>query len=248
MSSDAGLLSAAVATAVLALLHVLVPPLRRRIGSMAEGVVASIGGGIASAYVFVHLLPELARGNAEMAEVLGEHVEVTALGEVLLFLVAFAGFLLLYGLDHWAERSGGETGVFAVHLGVFAVYNAVITYALPTRFRVGAGGAVLFVVAMAVHFVLSDRGLAEHYGERFARTGRTVLVGALVVGYLLAWAFAPTSTTVVTTMLALLGGFVLYNVFADELPGDRRLRFPVFAGSATAYAAVLVAVTATGSG
>ena len=34
----------------------------------------------------------------------------------------------------------------------------------------------------------------------------------------------------------------------DELPGDRRLRFPVFAGSATAYAAVLVAVTATGSG
>lgn len=147
---------------------------------MAEGVVASIGGGIASAYVFVHLLPELARGNEEMAEVFGEHVEVTALGEVLLFLVAFAGFLLLYGLDHWAERSGGETGVFAVHLGTFAAYNAVITYALPTRFRTGAGGAVLFVVAMAVHFVLSDRGLAEHYGPRFARTGRVVLVAALV--------------------------------------------------------------------
>lgn len=247
MSSGVALVSAGGATALLALLHVLVPPLRRRIGSMAEGVVASIGGGIASAYVFVHLLPELARGNEEVAEVLGEHVEVTALGEVLLFLVAFAGFLLLYGLDHWAARSGGETGVFAVHLGVFATYNAVITYALPTRFRTGAVGAVLFVVAMAVHFVLSDRTLAEHYGPRFARIGRPVLVGALVAGYLLAWAFAPTSTTLVTMMLALLGGFVLYNVFADELPGDRRLRFPVFAGSATAYAAVLVAATAVGA-
>lgn len=246
MGSDAALLSAGVATGVLAVLHVLVPPVRRRIGAMAEGVVASIGGGIASAYVFVHLLPELARGNEEVAEVLGEHVEVTELGEVLLFLVAFAGFLLLYGLDHLAERSEGDRGVFAVHLGAFAAYNAVITYALPTRFRTGAGGAVLFVVAMAVHFVLSDRALAEHYGERFARTGRVVLVGALVLGYLLAWAFAPTSTTVVSTMLALLAGFVLYNVFSDELPGDRRLRFPVFAGSATAYAAVLVAVTAAG--
>jgi hypothetical protein len=246
MSTDTALLSAAVATAVLAGLHLLVPSLRRRVGSMAEGVVASVGGGIASAYVFVHLLPELARGNTEVAEVLGEHVEVTELSEVLLFLVAFAGFLLLYGLDHWAERSDGERGVFAVHLGAFAAYNAVITYALPTRFRTGVGSAVLFVVAMAVHFLLSDRALAEHYGDRFARTGRVVLAGALLVGYLLAWAFAPTSTTVVSTMLALLGGFVLYNVFSDELPGDRGLRFPVFAGSATAYAAVLVAVTAAG--
>lgn len=246
MDPDAALLAAGAATGVLAVLHVLVPPVRRRIGAMAEGVVASIGGGIASAYVFVHLLPELARGNEEVAEVLGEHVEVTELGEVLLFLVAFAGFLLLYGLDHLAERSEGDRGVFAVHLGAFAAYNAVITYALPTRFRTGAGGAVLFVVAMAVHFVLSDRALAEHYGERFARTGRVVLVGALVLGYLLAWAVAPTSTTVVSTMLALLGGFILYNVFNDELPGDRRLRFPIFAGSAATYAVVLVAVTAAG--
>lgn len=246
MSSDAALLSAAVATTVLAVLHAVVPPVRRRLGSVGDGVVASLGGGISSAYVFVHLLPELARGNEEMAEVFGEHVDVTELGEVLLFLVAFAGFVLLYGLDHLAERSDGEAGVFAVHLGVFAAYNAVITYALPTRFRVGAGGAVLFVVAMAVHFVLSDRALAQHYGERFARTGRVVLVGALAIGYLLAWAFAPTSTTVVNVLLALLGGFVLYNVFSDELPDERRLRFPVFAGSATAYAAVLVAVTAAG--
>ncbi len=246
MSSDAALLSAALATAVLSLLHVLVPPLRRRIGSLADGVVASIGGGIAAAYVFVHLLPELARGHEEIAEVLGERPHVTELGEVLLFLVAFAGFLLLYGVDHWAGRSGGDGGVFAVHLGVFAAYNAVITYSLPTRFRAGAGPAVLFVVAMAVHFVLSDRALAEHYPERFARIGRVVLVGAIVGGYLLAWAFAPTSTTVVNVLLALLSGFVLYNVFADELPGGHSLRFPVFAGSAAAYAAVLVAVTAAG--
>ena len=236
------LLAAGVATAVLALVHVLVPPLRRRVGHVAEGVVASIGGGVAAAYVFLHLLPELARGNQEVAEVLGDPVEASPAGDLLLFVVAFAGFLLLYGLDHVAESRSSEGGVFAVHLGAYAAYNAVITYALPTRFDGDVAYAVLFVVAMALHFVLSDRALSEHYSGRFARTGRPVLVAALVLGYLLAWLFAPTRTEVVSAMLALLGGFILYNVLRDELPGEKRVRFPAFAGSAGAYAALLLLV------
>jgi hypothetical protein len=132
----------------------------------------------------------------------------------------------------------------AVHLGAYALYNAVITYALPTRFRTGAGPAVLFVVAMGVHFLLSDRALAEHYQERFRRVGRPVLVASLFAGYGLALLFAPTSAVVVSAMLALLGGFILYNVFNDELPGEGRLRYPVFLVSAGTYAAVLVAITA----
>ncbi len=35
---------------------------------------------------------------------LGEHVTVSALGETLLCLDAFLGFLLLYGLDHLAAE------------------------------------------------------------------------------------------------------------------------------------------------
>lgn len=247
MSSTSAHVAAAVATAVLAAAHGVLPWLRGRLVGVGEGVVASIGGGVAAAYVFVHLLPEVAQGNREVAEVLGQHVEVSELEEVLLFLVAFAGFVALYGLDHLAERRRTEGAVFAVHLGTFALYNALITYALPTRFRTGLGSAVLFVVAMAVHFLLTDRSLAAHYGDRFARVGRPVLVAALVVGFVLAWAFAPTSATVVSVLLALLGGFVLYNVFSDELPGASRLRYPVFLTSATAYAGILVAVTvATG--
>lgn len=232
------------ATVLLALVHAYVPRLRARLDGSAESAFAAIGGGVASAYVFIHLLPELARGNDELGEVFGDTSEVSAVAEVALFVVAFAGFLVLYGLDHVAARNGSDGGVFAVHLAVYAIYNGVITYSLPTQFDVDVPVTVLFVVAMAVHFVIADRGLAGKHRSRFATVGRPVLVGGLVAGYLLAWLFAPTQAIVVSVMLALLGGFVLYNVFSDELPDERRVRFPIFATSATVYAVLLLAVVA----
>ena len=238
------MIAAGAATAALALVHVVVPYVRRRTERIGEAAVAAVGGGGAPAYVFVHLLPELARGNEDVAEVLGDTSQVSAVAEVGLFVVALAGFLVLYGLDHVAERTERSSPVFAVHLGVFALYNALITYALPTRFQAGVGVAVLFVIAMALHFVLSDRALAEHYGDRFRRVGRPVLVGSLVGGFLLAWAFAPTRAWVVSLLLAALAGFVLYNVFSDELPNAHRVRYPTFAASAAVYAVLLMAVVA----
>lgn len=230
------------ATVLLALVHALVPRLRARLQGRAESAAAAVGGGVASAFVFIHLLPELARGNEELGEVLGDGSEISAVAELGLFVVAFAGFLVLYGLDHLAARADGEGGVFGVHLLVYALYNGVITYSLPTQFRAGVPVAVLFVVAMAVHFLIADRSLAEHHGHRFATVGRPVLAGGLVVGFLLAWLFAPTRTIVVSVLLAVLGGFVLYNVFSDELPDEGRVRFPIFAASAGAYAGLLLAV------
>lgn len=236
---------AAGATALLALVHALVPRLRARVDGSAESAFAAIGGGVAAAYVFIHLLPELARGNTELGEALGDSSRVSAVAEVALFAVALAGFLVLYGLDHVAA-SEAESDVFYVHLGVYAAYNGVITYSLPTQFRADVPVAVLFVIAMAVHFLMADRGLAREHGSRFASLGRPVLVSGLVVGYLLAWLFAPTRTIVVSVLLAVLGGFVLYNVFADELPDERRVRFPIFASSAGVYALLLLAVVALG--
>ena len=244
VSQTSALVAAGLATVCLSVVHLSVPALRRRIASASESVVAAVGGGVAAAYVFIHLLPELARGNREVGEVLGDAHELSALADVLLFITAFGGFLLLYGLDHLAARRGPGGGVFAVHVGVYALYNGLITYALPTQFEAGAWFAGLFVVAMAVHFFLSDRALAEHHGDRFRTTGRPILVAALVGGFGLAWGFAPTRNVVVSVMLSVLAGFVLYNVFSDELPSQQRVRYPVFAASASAYALLLLAAVA----
>lgn len=247
MSSSAALLSGVAATAVLVACHLAVPAFRRKVSPAREALVASIGGGVAVAYVFLHLLPEVARGNRAVAEVLGERVSTSAVSEVALFAVALAGFVLLYGLDHLATRrseAGTESaGVFAVHLGAFSLYNAMITYTLPIRFEDGRiGFAVLFVVAMALHFLLSDRALAEHHGDLFARVGRPVLAAALVVGIVASWLAAPTRTVVVSVVAAALAGFVLFNVVRDEIPGEQRVRFPAFLGAITTYGALMLAL------
>ena len=39
-------------------------------------------------------------------------------------------------------------------------------------------------------------------------------------------------------------GFVLYNVFSDELPSEDGVRFPVFAAAAGLYAVLLLVVVA----
>ena len=104
--------------------------------------------------------------------------------------------------------------------------------------------AVLFTVAMGLHFVLTDRGLEEHYPHRFRRSGRTLLAGALLVGWLLSALFAPSSTLLVALLTALLRGSILLNVSKEEIPSGRRSSFPWFLVGLVLYAALLATVLA----
>ena len=241
---------------VLVVLHLLAPRVHTLPG-VPQAAIGSFAGGLAVAYVFLHLLPELAEGSEAVGEKLGDVVEVTPLLDLAIFLVALTGFTVLYGLERLAVRTGsprGElepdaddppAGVYWLHLSTFAVYNALITYTMPLRFRTGVTFALLFAVAMGLHFVLTDRSLSEHYPRRFRRTGRFLLSGALLVGWGAAALFAPTSTIVVVLLTALLGGGILLNVFKEELPNlGRRSSFAWFLGGLVLYAALLTAVTA----
>lgn len=258
-STTSALVAALLVTLALAALHLLAPRVRTLPG-VPERALGSFAGGLAVAYVFLHLLPELAQGEEGVGEALDDVVQVTALLELSVFLVALLGFTALYGLERLAERSGSPRGrradgsavgteppaaVFRVHLASFAVYNALITYTMPLRFRTGVLFALLFSVAMALHFVLTDRGLSEHYPRRFRASGRFVLAGALLVGWAGAAVLAPTSTVVVALLTALLAGGVLLNVFKEELPdAGGRSSFGWFLTGLVLYALLLTGVTA----
>jgi hypothetical protein len=233
---------------VLAALHVAAPRIRK-LPFVPEAATASFAGGLAVAYVFLHLLPEIAEGNEAVGEALSDVLEPTPLLELSIFLVALTGFTLFYGLERAARRgrvADGEpvAGVYWLHLGFFAVYNAVITYTMALRVRTGLVFALLFAVAMGLHFVLTDRGMEEHYPRRFDRSGRLVLAGALLAGWAVGALAAPTSTLVVSLLVAFLGGSVLLNVFKEELPSDRGSSFGWFLGGLVLYAGLLTAVTA----
>ncbi|PXY22793.1 hypothetical protein [Prauserella muralis] len=247
----AALLGSLAATLVLALLHVAAPHLRGLPG-VPERATGSFAGGLAVAYVFVHLLPELAQGNEAIGEALSDVIEPTPLFELAVFVVALAGFAVFYGLERLAVRGRGpdhaepSAWVYRVHLGAFAGYNFLITYTMELRVRTGLLFAALFVVAMGLHFVLTDRSLRAHYPRRFARRGRYVLAAALVLGWAVSAVLAPTSVLLVSLLTALLSGSVLLNVFKEELPDTGRSSFGWFLTGLTCYAGLLALATAFG--
>jgi MFS family permease len=124
------------------------------------------------------------------------------------------------------------------------VYNALITYTMALRLRTGVMFALLFTVAMGLHFVLTDRGLREHYPRRFDARGRAALAAALLIGWALSALLAPTSTVLVALLTALLGGSILLNVFKEEIPSNRSSSFGWFLTGLTVYAGLLALVTA----
>ncbi len=252
LTTTQSLMGALVISLLLAALHVAAPRIRR-LPRVPERVTGSFAGGLAVAYVFLHLLPELAEGNEAIGEALSDVVQPTPLLDLSVFLVALAGFAAFYGLDRLARTraaTGGAgrepAGVYWLHLVSFLVYNALITYTMALRLRTGVGFAVLFAIAMGLHFVLTDRSLEEHYPRRFPRSGRVLLAAALLLGWGLDALFAPTSTVVVALLTALLGGSILLNVFKEEIPSGRRSSFGWFVVGLVLYAALLALVTAVG--
>jgi hypothetical protein len=277
VSATQSLGGALVAAVVLAALHLAAPHVRR-LPLVPEQATGSFAGGLAVAYVFLHLLPEIAEGNEAIGAALSDVVEPTPLVDLGIFLVALAGFAAFYGLQRLADRrapaparsavpvgvgapgGGGRApeerergerepepaGVYWLHLGSFMVYNALITYTMALRLRTGVAFAVLFTIAMGLHFVLTDRSLEEHYPRRFPRSGRLLLAGALLAGWLLDALFAPTSALLVALLTALLGGSILLNVFKEELPSTGRSSYPWFLVGLVLYAGLLALVTAVG--
>src|SRR5690606_31124738 len=87
----------------------------------------SAAGGVAVAYVFVHLLPELARGQQVIE---GSDIWLLSFLEHHAYLLALLGLACFYGLERLvktqrqalSDDAESHTGVFWLHVGSFAIY------------------------------------------------------------------------------------------------------------------------------
>lgn len=238
MSDD---LPALVAVVALATAHLAAPRLGFVHVVPRSGLLSAFGG-VSVAYVFVHLLPEVAaaqepvdRASPSFVAGLERHT----------WLLALLGLVAFYGLERLAlssRRDRAVPGVFWMSTASFAAYNAVIGV-LAVR-RAEEGGVVelaLFALALAVHLVVNDLGLREHHRRRYDRVGRPVLAAAVVVGWLLG-VVVEVSDAAIGVAVALLAGGIVLNVVKEELPEERASRFGPFAVAATGYAALLLLV------
>ncbi len=202
----------------------------------------SFAGGVSVAYVFVHLFPEVQEAGATIHE--SEFGPLALFAEHHVYLVSLAGFVLFYGLERFAQRSGRgaeDPDVFWLHAGSFGAYNALVGYLLLHREEAGVVSLLLFFVAMALHFVVNDHGLREHHGTLYRRRGRWLLAAAVLVGVAVGLTVA-VPKGVLAVLFAFLAGGVVLNVIKEELPEERESRFPAFAVGTAGYAALLLLV------
>lgn len=229
-----------------ALVHVFGPSMRFLSGTPRSNWL-SLSGGISVAYVFVHLLPELASHQENFKEAAREH-DILASAESHIYVLAVLGLLIFYGLERAAksarrdEADGVENSrVFWLHLGSFAVYNLIIGYLILHREDLSLGGLIVYGVAMTLHFVVNDYGLRQDYGEEYDKLGRWLLAAAPVLGYGLAL-IVDLPAISISALFALLAGGVVLNVMKEELPRERESRFSAFATGIVLYAALLIIV------
>lgn len=234
--------------AVFVLVHLFGGRLRF-LQSTPRSIWLSAAGGVSVAYVFVHLLPELAEHQRTLRQEAVEPGSFLADMESHAYLIALIGLAIFYGVERLARNAtGGKTrnnedgapaAVFWTHLGAFAVYNVLIGYLLIHREEQDLRGLIVYAIAMALHFIVNDQGLREHHGRIYDRYGRWVLAAAPVAGYLIGLT-TEVSPLLLASLFAFLAGGVILNVLKEELPEDRKSRFWAFATGAASYAALLM--------
>lgn len=236
MTPDAAATAAAV---VLALVHVLGG--RLRLQAVPRSAVLSAASGVSVAYVFVHLLPEVAEIGASL-----EGSGAVGAVERWEWVLALAGLVVFHGLELWLRRTQDDDGTRRdrdgwLHLAVYALYTSLVGYLLLEQAEVADSSLVLFTIAMALHLLVNDHGLREEHGRLYERRGRWLLVGAVVLGNLVSLVVRLPEEQLAPP-LAFLAGAIVLTVLKEELPRDRRSRIGPFVGGAVLYAALLLAV------
>lgn len=232
---------------LLALLHLFSGRLRF-IRYLPRSRWLSFAGGVSVAYVFLHLLPELAAGQ----EAIAERGPLLGVAERHVYLVALFGLAAFYGLERLAARSRAEhrertgddcapPGVFRVHVASFAFYNALVGYLLLRGESESLRSLLLFAAAMGLHFVINDFGLREHHRREYDRVGRWVLSAGVLAGCAVGYA-APLPEAAVSAATAFLAGGIILNVLKEEVPDERGSRFGSLLLGMALYTALLLAV------
>jgi hypothetical protein len=197
------------------------------------------------AYVFLHLLPDIAKGQDVL---IVEYSDGVFFGFGI-YSLALGGLLAFYIMERLAQGRGKDSTagnnktreaptIFALHMFSYTVYSLIIGYLLvhqpepgPTEAR-SQIGTITFGVAMALHFLVSDAGLAHHFPKLWHKMGRWILGSAVLIGYGLGY-FFDWSEVILASITAILGGGIILNVLKEELPQERQSQlFPLLFGAA----------------
>lgn len=236
---------------LLALTHLFVKKLR--FSQIPRSKWLSFAGGISVTYIFIVALPELREAQEHLEGKDGLDLSISLFEGHSIFLVALLGLVCFYGLENWAAKSttshrepkeGPEKkveGIFWIHLSAFAVYNFVIGYLILNREQQSIKSLLLYSVAMAFHFMVTDSSLDDHFKAAYRRKGRWILVTFLFLGWV-ASLLVEIPEAVLGLVFAFIAGGIIMNVMKEELPRERESNFFAFLSGTVVYALFLALI------
>jgi hypothetical protein len=206
-----------------------------------QGALLSGSAGISIAYVFVHMMPELA--GARQTFVKWTSIP-TAFDGMVVYFLALVGFLVFFSLDRYskgAQTTVAEGGIpdFSLKLIGFSAYVCLVSYLLVNNLENSLIASATYAAAMAVHFLTFDHSFREEPGGGYQRRGHLLLAAAAPVGWVLGLLFS-LPQDILALMLGFLSGGIIVNSMITELPTGRGGTMWPFLSGSLIYSLILV--------
>ncbi|PSL41422.1 hypothetical protein B0H99_102105 [Planomicrobium soli] len=201
-----------------------------------KNVLLSLVSGGSIAYVFLHLVPELAHYEVVVEKahlpLLFEHLDYFA------YLLALLGIALFYGIDKLNDKSQRKNEneknltrpqehIFILHILTFALYNGLLGYLLPYLSGDNIAAYVVYFIVFSFHFIANSRVLHLTHEDLYIKAGRWILAFSVLVGWLLN-ELTHTSALTIAILSSFLTGGVILNILNDELPEQKKSSFLAF--------------------
>ncbi|SEM44743.1 hypothetical protein SAMN04488103_101181 [Gemmobacter aquatilis] len=200
--------------------------------------LVSFGSGIAAAYLFVGMMPELAEAMVKLDSMEG----AGGPSGLVVYVVALLGFVVFYGLDHFTRATiGGQeaNGESEARVYGYVPYIWLMTYVMVVEAGESARATLWYAIAMCCHFLTIDHSLSEKRGARYDRRGRYLLGLCVVLGWGTAQ-IVELSATMTALALGFVSGALTVNSVFTELSEGAGGRFLPFVLGSVLYAALLL--------
>jgi hypothetical protein len=205
----------------------------------------AFSSGVAVAYIFVSVIPEL----EEHRPIVAASATVNLLdAEKRIYLWALTGFVTFVGLSrlpiHMPLNATGAVRAKLPFWGAmmgYSLYTLLIGYLLVHRENPSLLSLGLFVFAMGLHLFMVDIELVKQFTSFYQPWGRMLLIASVLVGWILGIINAlPDSFT--SRLFAFVIGAVVVMSAHEELPAGGAQQFFWFVVGAFCYATVLMFV------
>jgi hypothetical protein len=140
----------------------------------------------------------------------------------------------------WAhEKNVSRPGVFWIRISGFTILNVIFGYLLHDLSEHSIIDCILFFIAVALHFFITDENLREDHQTLYDKKGRWLLAGAIVLGAVIGQVVR-LSETAIAIVWSFSAGSIILNVLMHELPEERETCFWSFFSGSAVYAALLL--------